>query len=88
MSYEIVKPPSNGCLGVTELWRFDEDTPVIERLGPDGRYKGVEAGSWLPVRVEHLRRWVVDEDSSDFAVWSRRMRAWVRKTYRSQGRKR
>ena len=71
-----------------ELWRFDEDTPVIERLGPDGRYKGVEASSWLPVRVEHLRRWVVEEDSSDFAVWSRHMRAWVRKTYKSQGRKR
>ena len=85
---KVDRPGIYAALGVTELWRFDEDTPVIERLGPDGRYKGVEAGSWLPVRVEHLRRWVVDEDSSDFAVWSRRMRAWVRKTYRSQGRKR
>ncbi len=85
---KVDRPGIYAAMGVTELWRFDEDAPVIERLGPDGRYRGVEASSWLPVRVEHLRRWVVDEDSSDFAVWSRRMRAWVRKTYRSQGRKR
>ncbi len=85
---KVDRPGIYAALGVAELWRFDRDMPVIERLGADGKYTSVEASLWLPVRIEHLRRWVVDEDSSDFAVWSRRMRAWVRKTYRSQGRKR
>jgi Uma2 family endonuclease len=81
---KIDRPGIYAALRVSELWRFDEDTPVIEHLGADGKYKRAEASLWLPVRLEHLRRWVVDEDSSDFALWSKRMRAWVRKTYRSK----
>jgi Uma2 family endonuclease len=71
------------ALRVAELGRFDEDTPVIDRLGADCKYMEVESSLWLPVGIEHLRRWIVEEDTSDFEVWSKRMRAWVRKTYRS-----
>jgi Uma2 family endonuclease len=81
---KVDRPGIYAAMSVSELWRFDEDTPVIERLTPDGRYMGVEASLWLPVRVEHLRQWIVEEDSSGFAEWSRRMRAWVRKTYRAK----
>jgi hypothetical protein len=74
-------------LCVTELWRFEGDTPVIECLGAEGKYMSVEVSSWLPVRVEHLRRWVVEEDSSNFAAWSRRMKAWVKRTYKAKGKR-
>lgn len=84
---KIDRPGIYASLGVTELWRFDQDEPVIERLGSDGKYASVEASLWLPVRVEHLRQWVVDENSSNFASWSRRMRAWVNKTYGSKKKK-
>ena len=84
---KIDRPGIYAALGVGELWRLDRDTPVIERLGADGKYTAVDASLWLPVRVEHLRRWIVDEDSSDFEVWSRRMRAWVKKTYKSKAKK-
>jgi Uma2 family endonuclease len=79
---KVDRPDIYAAMAVSELWRFDEDTPVIERRGPDGKYTAVEASMWLPVRIEHLQQWVVEEDSSNFARWSRRMRAWVRKTYK------
>ena len=74
--------------GSHELWRFDGDTPVIEWLGADGQYTQVDQSGWLPVTVAQLRRWVVDEDSSDFAEWSAKMRTWIEKTYKKQGRRR
>ena len=55
---------------VAELWRFDRDTPVIERLGIDGKYKDVEVSLWLPVRVEHLRQWIIDRRQLQLALWS------------------
>ena len=72
---KIDRPGIYAAMGVTELWRFDDDTPLIDRLGVDGQYIEVDQSVWLPVRVEHLRRWVVEEDSSDFADWSRAMGA-------------
>jgi hypothetical protein len=38
----------------------------------------VEASAFLRIREEELVRWVFREDSSDFADWKRRLRAWVR----------
>jgi Uma2 family endonuclease len=72
------------ALGVSELWRVDGDTPVIERLGPDGRYVASDSSGWLPVRLSHLRRWLVEEDSSDPGEWSRRMHSWVKRTYKKK----
>jgi Uma2 family endonuclease len=81
---KIDRPGIYAALGVSELWRFERDTPVIERLGPDGRYVAVETSGWLPVRVSHLRRWLVDEDRSDPGEWSRRMHSWVRRTFKKK----
>jgi hypothetical protein len=81
---QVGRPGIYAAMRVSELWRMDGDTPVIERLGPDGRYAAVEASGWLPVRVSHLRRWLVEEDTSDPGAWSRRMHSWVRRTFKKR----
>jgi Uma2 family endonuclease len=67
------------ALRVTEVWRFADKTLVIERLTPEGVYARVEASGFMPVTADEIRRWVVDEDSSDESAWARRLRAEVRK---------
>ncbi len=66
------------ALQVPEVWRFDGDQLVIELLGDDERYHVAEMSRFLPVTSEEVRRWVVDEDSSNQTAWARRLRAWVR----------
>jgi len=72
------RPGIYAALNVPEVWRFDGERLVIERLGEDGRYAAVEASGFLPIRAEEVVRWVVEEDSSDQSAWARRLRAWVR----------
>ena len=36
-----------------------------------GTYEAVEASGFLPVRAEEVRRWVVEEDTSDDTAWAR-----------------
>jgi Uma2 family endonuclease len=66
------------ALRVAEVWRFADNLLVIERLTPHGTYASVETSGFLPVTAEEVRRWVVDEDSSDESAWARRLRADVR----------
>ncbi len=63
----IDRPGIYAALQVTEVWRFDGESEqvIIERLGEDGLYHAVEASTLLPIRAEEIRRWVVEEDSSD-----------------------
>ena len=72
----IDRPRIDAALQVTEVWRYEGETEqvVIERLGEDGSYYAVEASTLLPIRVEEVRRWVIDEDSSDQSAWARRLR--------------
>ncbi len=67
------------ALRVPELWRFEGSTEivVIERLGADGAYHPVDTSGFLPIRAEEVRRWIMDEDSSDEMAWTERLRAWV-----------
>ena len=76
----IDRPGIYAALVVAEVWRFDhaQGRIVIERLGDDSTYHPVEASSFLPVRAEEIRRWVVDEDSGDHSDWARRLQAWAR----------
>jgi Uma2 family endonuclease len=76
----IDRPGIYAALVVAEVWRFDHEQGriVIERLGDDSTYHPVEASSFLPVRAEEIRRWVVDEDSGDHSDWARRLQAWAR----------
>ncbi len=66
------------AMQVPEVWRFDGDELVIDQLGDDGRYHSAPTSRFLPVTTEQVRRWVVDEDSSDESEWARRLRAWAR----------
>ncbi len=77
---KIDRPGIYAALRVAEIWRFDGETEqvIIERLGEDGSYRAVEDSAFLPIRAEEVRRWVVEEDSSDESAWARRLRAWAR----------
>ena len=73
-------PRTYAALQVAEVWRYEGETEqvVIERLGEDGSYHAVEASTVLPVRAEEVRRWIIEENSSDQSAWARRLRAWAR----------
>ena len=77
---KIDRPGIYAALKVSEVWRFDGESEevVIERLGEDGSFHPVEGSTFLPIRAKEVRRWVVEEDSSDESAWARRLRAWVR----------
>jgi len=77
---KIDRPGIYAALEVSELWRFDGDRRqvTIERLGKDETYYTVDASVFLLIRADEVRRWVVDEDSSDESIWARRLRAWAK----------
>ena len=68
------------ALKVSEVWRFDgeREEVIIERLGDDGSFHPVDDSKFLAIRATEVRRWVVEEDSSDESAWARRLRAWAR----------
>jgi Uma2 family endonuclease len=66
------------ALGVIEVWRFDGESVVMERLGPEGKYLAVETSGFLPIRAEQVRRWLVEEHRSDDTDFARRFRAEIR----------
>jgi Uma2 family endonuclease len=77
---KIDRPGIYAALKVSEVWRFDgeREEVIIERLGEDGSFHAVEESSFLPIRASEVRRWVVEEDSSDESAWARRLREWAR----------
>jgi Uma2 family endonuclease len=77
---KIDRPGIYSALKVTEVWRFDgeREEVIIERLGADGYFHRVEGSMFLPILATEVRRWVVEEDSSDESAWARRLRAWAR----------
>src|SRR5207237_3040543 len=74
------------ALRVAEVWRFDGETLVIERLTPEGTYAAVEASGFLPVRAEEIRRWIVEEVAGSEQHWARWARAEVRRKREGQPR--
>ncbi len=66
------------ALKVFEVWRFDGDQVVFQQLGSDGTYAAVNRSHWLPVRPEDVRRWLIEEDSSDDVEWRRRLTEWAK----------
>src|SRR5437763_4459452 len=75
---QIDRPGIYAALQVTELWRFDDETVVIEQLGPDGSYAAIESSRFVSIRPDEVVRWIVVEDSVDRNAWERRLRAWIR----------
>lgn len=66
-------------LQVAEIWCFDGEEVTIEQLGEDGSYATAKMSRFLPVKAAEIRRWIVEEDSSDLPGWSRRLRSWLRR---------
>jgi len=73
------------ALRVAEVWRFDGERVVVERLVSDAAYQPVEVSGFLPVRDQEITRWVIGEDSRDESAWGRRLRAWVRAELTTRG---
>jgi Uma2 family endonuclease len=79
---EVDRAGIYAALRVSELWRFEGGRGIIERLTPAGTYEAVESSAFLPVTAEEIRRWVVEEDTSDDIVWGERLRAEMKKKAR------
>lgn len=73
------------ALGTVELWVFNGKVLTISRLGQDGRYRRVERSGFLPVRADQVLRWLLEEESHDYTAWTRRIRAWAKRSLRKKG---
>jgi Uma2 family endonuclease len=74
---QIDRPSIYRALGVAEVWRFDGEILVIEQMGSDGTYVRAESSRFLPIRVDEVVRWVVEENTDDLPAWRARLRAWT-----------
>jgi Uma2 family endonuclease len=79
---EVDRPGIYAALRVTEIWRFEDNHIIIERLTPQGTYEVVETSGFLPVQADEIRRWVLEEDKSDDTDWIRRLRDEMKKKSR------
>jgi Uma2 family endonuclease len=70
------------ALGVSEVWRFDGETLLVEHFQADGTYRTVGASPSLPMLpLEEVVRWVhLYETIEDQTEWNRQLQVWVRKT--------
>jgi Uma2 family endonuclease len=71
------RPSIYAALGVPEVWRFDGQRAVIERLSADGVYESVSESVWLEVRPDELVR-LFGEDFIDINEFMDRVRAFAR----------
>ncbi|MGC8640580.1 MAG: Uma2 family endonuclease [Isosphaeraceae bacterium] len=74
---EIDRPGIYAAMKVAEVWRFDGEKVVIERLGRDGRYRATAASRLLRIKAVELTRWLTVEDTSDEARWAKRLASWL-----------
>jgi Uma2 family endonuclease len=64
-------------LAVPEVWRFDGQTLVIDRLGLDGSYEAARSSLFLPITPDDIVPWILNTIFDDLA-WSNQVRDWVR----------
>jgi Uma2 family endonuclease len=76
---QVDRPGIYAALGVPELWRFDGEVAVIERLSPAGRYEPLKKSQWLEIVPADMVRWVVQEDATEFMPWLNRVTKWARR---------
>jgi Uma2 family endonuclease len=72
------------ALRVSELWIFDGERLTIYRLGDDGLYHALERSGFLPLRADQVPRWILKEDRTDYEAWTKRIRAWARRTLKKK----
>jgi len=73
----IDRPGIYAALKVPEIWRVMDEAISIEQLRADGTYAAAESSRFLHVRPDEVIRWLIEEDSRDRGVWTRRLREWV-----------
>ena len=78
---KVDRPGIYAALGVAELWRFDGDVAVIERLMPGGRYEPIEKSHWLEITPADVVRWLVQEDTAEFIPWLNRVTKRARRKF-------
>jgi Uma2 family endonuclease len=71
-------------LQVPEICYFDGEDVRIEQLQEDGRYAVATQSRFLPIKAAEIRRWILEEDSTDQLAWTRRLRAWLRRISRTR----
>ncbi len=71
-------------LQVAEIWYFDGEEVTIEQLQEDGTYTIATQSRFLPIKAVEIRRWILEEDSTDQLAWTRRLRAWLRRISRTR----
>ncbi|MBV8486986.1 MAG: Uma2 family endonuclease [Planctomycetaceae bacterium] len=76
---KVDRPGIYAALGVAELWRFDGEVAVIERLSPEGRYEPLKKSQWLEITPADVVRWVAREDATEFIPWLDRVTKWARR---------
>jgi Uma2 family endonuclease len=74
---EIDRPGIYAAMKVGELWRFDGERVVIERLGREGRYRRVAASRLLKIRASELMHWLCEEENRNETQWAKRLAAWL-----------
>jgi Uma2 family endonuclease len=74
---QVDRPGIYAALRVPEIWRFDGETLLIERLDPNGSYSDAGTSLWLPVGATDVVRWIIGEDARDRGRWARGLRAWI-----------
>jgi len=79
---EVDRASIYAALKVTEVWRFERERIIIERLTPAGTYAEVESSGFLPVRAEEIWHWIAEEDFTDESAWIRRLQAEMKKKAR------
>ena len=78
---EVDRPGIYAALGVIEVWRFDGNEAVIERLGAGGRYEAQTTSGWLGVTSAEIVRWIAEEDTTEFIPWLNRVTRWARRRF-------
>ena len=74
---EVDRPGIYAAMKVAELWRFDGEKVVIERLGRDGRYRPVMASKLLKIRADELTYWLTVENTRNETRWAKQLSTWM-----------
>jgi Uma2 family endonuclease len=77
-AHKVDRAAIYASIGVREVWRFDGDSLVIQRLNETGGYEAVPSSGFLPLSAASVRRWVVEEDATDRLTWEDRLAGWAR----------
>ena len=71
------RPSIYAALGVPEVWRYDGEHVLIERLTPEGAFAAASESGFLGVRPDEVERLLAEEVADDNA-FTALVKAWAR----------